>query len=152
MMKVRLIDLALIGVLTSGQMLGQSGNCTHIEKSTRPDCPRALVFFLRLQEAVKKDDRAALASVTNYPLLTTLNHKQIQIHTRNQLLANFDQIFDAGVRWAILNATKEDVWGNWRGFTFDGGAVWFDGIMSPGKKPMSRRLIIGQNPHLKSSQ
>ena len=59
----------------------------------------------------------------------------MHIRDRTQLLSHFDEIFDSAVRCVILNASEKAVWGNWRGFSVDGGAIWFDGIIPPGEKP-----------------
>ena len=111
------------------------GNCTQIDNSSRPDCPSAIAFFGRMQTALKNHDRQTLVSLIHYPLLTTLNHKKARIRNRRDLLSHYDDIFDAGVRCAILNSASKDVWGNWRGFTIDGGDVWFDAIIPPGDRP-----------------
>ena len=134
-MRISKIVLVLMSVFVTGAAVAQSGNCTQIDDSSRPDCPGALAFFKHLQEAVKKDDRQAVASMIEYPLLTTLEHKKMRIRNRQQLLSHFNQIFDAGVRCAVLNATEKDVGGNWQGFTIDGGVVWFDGIIPSTEKP-----------------
>ena len=76
-----------------------------------------------------------MASLVAYPVQTSIHHKRIQIRNRTQLLAHFDEVFDEGVRCVILNGSEKDVWGNSRGFTVDGGAVWFDGIIPPGESP-----------------
>lgn len=73
--------------------------------------------------------------MVHYPLLTTLSHHKVYIHSRNELLSHFDEVFDEGVRSAISNATDTDVWGNWRGFMIGSGAVWFDAIIPRGEKP-----------------
>jgi len=76
-----------------------------------------------------------VASLVAYPVQASIHHKRMQIRSRTQLLAHFDEIFDEGVRCVILNGSEKDVWGNSRGFTVDGGAVWFDGIIPPGENP-----------------
>ena len=106
-----------------------------MDDSSRPDCPGAIAFFHRVQSALQSKDRQTIAAMVNYPVLTSVNHKQVRIRNQQQLLAHFDDIFDAGVRCSILNATEKDVWGNWQGFTVGGGAVWFDGIIPQGEHP-----------------
>ncbi len=64
-----------------------------------------------------------------------MNHKTVLIHNRKDFLRHFDEIFDAEVRCAVLNASAKDVWGNWQGFTVAGGALWFEGIIPQGEKP-----------------
>src|SRR6202043_3648712 len=99
------------------------------DKSSRPDCPRALAFFREFQSALQAKNRDAVAGMIAYPLLTTAHHRTVHITSERHLLAHFDEIFDDGVRCVILHASEKDVWGNWQGFTVDGGAVWFDSII-----------------------
>ena len=131
----RLALLSLVAALTTGSAVAQTGNCTQTDSSSRPDCPRALAFFSKLQSALRKDDRQTVASLVAYPVQASIHHKRIQIRNRTQLLAHFDEIFDEGVLCVILNGNEKNVWGNSRGFTVDGGAVWFDGIIPPGGNP-----------------
>ena len=132
-MRTAFFTLAIVSI--AGSAVAQSGNCTQIDSSSRPDCPRALAFFHRIQSAFQSYDRRTIAALVTYPVLTSLNHKRVHIRDQQQLLAHFDEIFDAGVRCSILNATERDVWGNWQGFTVGGGAVWFDGIIPRGERP-----------------
>jgi hypothetical protein len=127
--------LLVCGVLLVGHAFAQEGNCTKLDESSRPDCPAALDFFRHLQTALRNNDREAIASSIRYPLLTNTHHKKTYVADQKQLLAHFDEIFDSLVRCVILNASEKDVWGNWRGFTADGGAVWFDSIIPRGEKP-----------------
>jgi hypothetical protein len=102
------------------------------ENDQRPDYPRALAFFHRIQNALQQNDRTEISRLTEYPLLTTRHGQKHWIRTRNELLGNFDQIFDSGVRCAVMRATDKDVWGNSRGFTVGSGAIWFDDVSPPG--------------------
>lgn len=112
------------------------GNCTHRDLATRPDCPAAIAFLAKLQDAFKKNDRDAVASLVNYPLLVTAGGKR-QIRSQAQLLAGFDHVFNASVRAVILNATADDVWGNSHGFMIGRGAIWFDAILPRNAAPGS---------------
>jgi|GEM_PF-1937853 hypothetical protein len=101
-------------------------------KDGRPDCPRALEFFNKVQAALKNNDREAIAGMMEYPFLTWIDHRKVHVRTRKQLLAHFDQIFDAGVRCEVLNATNDSFWGSYRGYTVGLGAIWFDDPIPPG--------------------
>ena len=114
---------------------GQSGNCTQKDSSTRPDCPRALAFFLNFRSALENNDRQRVASLISYPVLAQLHKKRTFIRSRGQLIFHFDEVFDQQIRCAILSATDKDVWGNSRGFTVDGGPIWFDGIIPADEHP-----------------
>lgn len=111
-----------------------TGNCTHHDPSTRPDCPAAIAFFAKFQDALKSDNHQAVASLVNYPLLVTAGGKR-RIRTQAELLASFDHIFTPAVRLAILKATADDVWGNANGFMVGHGVIWFDGIIPRGQNP-----------------
>jgi len=113
-----------------------TGNCTHPDQSTRPDCPAAIAFLAKFQDALKHDDRRAVASLVHYPLLVTAGRKR-RIGTRAELLADFDHIFTPSIRVAVLNATADDVWGNANGFMIGRGVIWFDGIVPPNQNPGS---------------
>jgi hypothetical protein len=127
------------------------GNCTHHDAATRPDCPAAIAFLAKLQDALKSNNHEAVAALVNYPLLATAGGKR-HIQSRAQLLADFDHIFNPSIRAAILDATPDDVWGNSHGFMIARGAIWFDGVMprnqrshphAPATNPMR---IITVNP------
>lgn len=126
--------LLLLGLLVPTVAVAQTGNCVQTDNSSRPDCPRALAFFRELQSALHANNRHAVAAMIAYPLLTTAHHKTVHITNERELLAHFDDIFDRGVRCVILHATEKDVWGNSQGFTVDGGALWFDGIIPATEK------------------
>jgi hypothetical protein len=98
----------------------------------RPDYQRAVVFFRHFQDALKRNDRDEVSRLIQYPLLASLHNKSVKIRARRELLANFDAIFDKGVRCEVMQATDKDVWGNWRGFMVGGGAIWFDDFSPPG--------------------
>jgi len=134
-MRIGTVFLVLTIASIAGAAVAQEGNCTQIDDSSRPDCPSAIAFFHRFQSALQSKDHQTIAAMVNYPVLTSINHKRVRIRNQQQLLAHFDDIFDAGVRCSILNATEKDVWGNWQGFTVGAGAVWFDGIIPQGERP-----------------
>jgi len=134
-MGIRTVFLVVAIASIAGSAVAQEGNCTQMDDSSRPDCPGAIAFFHRFQSALRGKDRHTIAAMVNYPVLTNISHRQVRIRDQQHLLAHFDEIFDAGVRCSILNATEKDVWGNWQGFTVGGGAVWFDGIIPQGEPP-----------------
>jgi hypothetical protein len=110
------------------------GNCTHPDAATRPECSGAIAFLAKFQDALKRHDREAVASLVNYPLLVTAGGK-IRIRSRAQLLASYQRVFTAPVRAAILKANADDVWGNSNGFMVGGGVIWFDAIIPRNEQP-----------------
>lgn len=98
----------------------------------RPDYPRAVAFFHHFQGALQRNDRDEVARLIEYPLLARLHNRKVRIRTKGDLLANFDAVFDKGVRCVVMHAKDKDVWGNSHGFTVGEGAVWFDDFSPPG--------------------
>jgi hypothetical protein len=121
--------VATVLLVAPCRVLPEEGNCTQRDNSSRPDCPGAITFLSKLQTTFQSNDRNAVASLVRYPLLTTLHSKKVHITSRGHLLTHYDEIFNAGVRCAVLNATAKEVWGNWQGFTIGSGTIWFDGII-----------------------
>jgi uncharacterized protein YecT (DUF1311 family) len=113
----------------------EDGNCTKRDDSTRPDCASAIAFFNKLQTALKAGDKTAVASYVEYPLLAMRNKENEYIQSPTELIKNFDQIFDPGVRCAVLSASARQVWGNSHGFSIGHGEIWFDGIVPPNETP-----------------
>jgi hypothetical protein len=105
------------------------GNCTKIDSSTRPDCRRAIKFFLQLQDAIKRDDRKAVSSMISFPLLVTLDGRKARIRNTREFLRNYDKIMTTSVRCAIVRSNSSDVWGKYSGFTIGSGTLWWDGVI-----------------------
>jgi hypothetical protein len=120
--------------LTRAQQHAPQGNCTHPDPATRPDCPGAIAFLAKFQDALKSNNREAVASLVNYPLLVP-DEAGKRIRSRVQLLASFDRIFTPPIRNAILKGTPDDVWGNYRGFMIGSGVIWFDSIVPSNAHP-----------------
>jgi hypothetical protein len=105
------------------------GNCTVKDPATRPDCPQAIQFFERLQEAVRSDQPARVALLVSYPLRTSIAGKRTLVRSQRQFLSAYTQIFTPAVRCAVLASKKSEVWGNSHGFMIADGAVWWEAIM-----------------------
>ena len=137
-------DLFRMGIRRSGPFLlclflfgpafAQSGNCTQGDASTRPDCPQAIAFFKTFQAAFNNNDRAKVASLVSYPVLTSLHRKRVHIKNAAQFRTHYNEIFNRQISCAILAASTRDVWGNWRGFMVARGAIWFDAIVPAGER------------------
>lgn len=143
MSEVRRAFVFAICLTTSTISHGQAAD------SGRPDAPEARGFFTHLQQRLRMNDRKGIADLVEYPLLTTLDGKKTRIRNRTTLLSHFDEVFDAGIRCAVLGATDADVWGNSHGFTiqYDGniGRIWFDGFRAPNQSAYQYRLMTVNN-------
>lgn len=96
---------------------------------TLPDCDQAKAFFVKFQQAVDANRKQDVAGMVRYPLHSYSNGRASIFKTKDQLLAGYDSVFTPGLLCTIKIATQADVWGNWRGFTITGGAIWWDRIV-----------------------
>ncbi|MGB8887341.1 MAG: hypothetical protein WCC87_11500 [Candidatus Korobacteraceae bacterium] len=126
------LSLTFVAIPALGQ---RSGNCVEQDGSTRPDCVRAIAFFEKLQAAVQADKRNEIAAMIQYPTTILVHDKPLKLTNEKQFLANYDLAFNSAILCAIGKARGRDIWGNWQGFTFDGGEIWWDGIIPPASSP-----------------
>jgi len=126
----RIVQLTLLIAFAASIAVAQDKACP---TGSRGDCQRAIEFFHLVRAELQKNDRLSLAAQIEYPLLTSIHHKRASIRSKEQFLKQFDQIFDKGVRCAILNASDDDIWSNSRGYTLGNGDIWFDDLILPGK-------------------
>lgn len=118
-----------------------AGDCIRHDASTRPDCPAALSFLATLQDALRKNDRARIATLTAYPLHTPPIRGQRVIRNRQELLARFNLVFTPAIRSKVLAAGPNDVWGNQQGFMVNQGVIWFDDRAARPGAPSAFKLI-----------
>jgi hypothetical protein len=122
---------AFVALLTFATLLTVPTFVLASEKPTctLPDCEQATAFFLKFQNAIKTDQRQDVAGMISYPLRSYRNGKATVIRNKTALLAQYETVFTSGARCAITTAVADDVWGNWRGFTINEGAIWWDRII-----------------------
>jgi hypothetical protein len=126
----RFVWMLLAVCCLAGVALAQdAGNCTSHDAATRPDCPDAIVFFQKLQAAVKAGDKAQLASMVNFPLRTSRHGQGVKMRHRQQFLQAYSQVFTPAVICAVEAAKPSDVWGNYQGFMVGRGVIWWDQII-----------------------
>lgn len=91
-------------------------------------------FLARLQSAVRANDKRQIAGMISYPLLVIRSGRRSRIQQRNTFLANYDQIFSAPIRHAILQQSPQCLFGNDRGAMVGNGEVWFTEEQGGGMK------------------
>jgi hypothetical protein len=85
----------------------------------------ARAFLAQLQAAVQSNNKEAVAGMIGYPLLVLRDGKRTRIPRKEALLSNYDRIFTAPVRDAILQQTAQCLFGNSSGAMVGSGEVWF---------------------------
>ncbi|MBW0006409.1 MAG: hypothetical protein JO335_01720 [Sphingomonas sp.] len=88
-------------------------------------------FLARLQTAVRADDRAAILGLINYPL--RVNGSRARIYRDAASVSrDFDRIFTAKVRRAILAQKAGELFVRDQGAMIGDGEVWFDQTCADG--------------------
>lgn len=86
-------------------------------------------FFNQLQKAVKEKDKNTLASMVDYPLTATVNHKEIYIATSREFVKAYDKIFTDRLVKIILDQKYADLFAKDTGVMVgQHGELWFSGI------------------------
>lgn len=95
------------------------------------DDPAAFhTFFVKLQQAVAKNDKKAVASMISYPLKVNTNGKTYTFQTPARFIAKYDSIMTPKVKRTLGYAIEEDLFANWQGVMVGSGQLWisqFDG-------------------------
>ena len=80
---------------------------------------------LRFWAAIKNNDKPAVAAQINYPINVSVSGHLKKINGVNDLLSNYDAIFTARFREAILKAAPKNMFVNAQGIMLGNGEVWF---------------------------
>ena len=91
-------------------------------------------FVNKLKMATKADDKEWISGVISCPLSISLESgDQLQIETEADFVENYEVIFNANVKEAILLQEMADLFFNWQGLMIGRGQVWITGaIMESG--------------------
>ncbi|GGO02209.1 hypothetical protein [Saccharibacillus kuerlensis] len=81
-------------------------------------------FFLKLQRAVKKNDKKAVASMMHYPLNVNTGGKTYKFWTPERFIAKYDAIMTTKVRKTLGYAIEDDLFVSWKGVSVGDGALW----------------------------
>jgi hypothetical protein len=82
-------------------------------------------FLAQLQAAMQSNKKEEVAGMISYPLLVLRDGKRTRIPRKEALLANYERVFAAPVRDAILHQTAQCLFGNSSGAMVGNGEVWF---------------------------
>ena len=85
-------------------------------------------FLSELQNAIRNDRRSAVARLISYPLRVNGGGGTKVYREPSAVVRDYDEIFTAGVKAAILGQQFETLFGRDLGVMIGDGAVWFDHI------------------------
>jgi len=90
--------------------------------------PAVREFLVTLQDAVKRNDAAAVAALVEYPVRINARQGRSHIGNPRAFAFRYYEIFDHRVRNVVLKQRFEDLFSNSRGIMLGAGEVWFSGI------------------------
>jgi len=100
-------------------------------------------FFISFKEAVAKNDKKKVASLTAFPVGVYLSSgHRMNIKSEADLLSKYDQIFDETFKQVISQTEVKDLWANWQGVAMPGGEIWINGIIRDAKRPEKYAIKI----------
>jgi len=115
----------------SSKTAAQSAQKSNPYEAAGIDDPAAFhTFFIKLQQAVAKNDKKAVASMISYPLNVNTNGKTYKFQTPARFIAKYDSIMTPEVKRTLGYAIEEDLFANWQGVMVGNGQLWisqFDG-------------------------
>lgn len=85
-------------------------------------------FFEQLQKAVAANEKAAVASMIDYPFRARIKGKAIELRDATHFVQAYDKIVTAKVKHAISSQTYPTMFANWQGVSIGDGEVWFSGV------------------------
>jgi hypothetical protein len=75
---------------------------------------------------VKAGDKQKVAMMARYPLNVYLNGRPRVFLRRSQVVKEYDQLFTASMKKAIVTQTAECLFANSQGVLIGDGEVWFE--------------------------
>ncbi|CAM3980791.1 hypothetical protein [Saccharibacillus endophyticus] len=124
-------DAASAAVTNPKTVTSQPAQKSNPYEAAGIDDPAAFhTFFIKLQQAVAKNDKKAVASMISYPLNVNTNGKTYKFQTPARFIAKYDSIMTPEVKRTLGYAIEEDLFANWQGVMVGNGQLWisqFDG-------------------------
>jgi hypothetical protein len=102
-------------------------------------------FLATLQQAVRNDDRQALASLVSYPITVRIDGAPTTLADPAAFSARYPEVMTEPVRAAIEAAEPATLFANSDGVMIGRGELWFGGVYEDGAKTYDIR-IVGINP------
>ncbi|MEW4369744.1 hypothetical protein [Paenibacillus kandeliae] len=81
-------------------------------------------FFVKLQQAVKKNDKKTVSTLVHYPLRVNSDSGTYSFTTPERFIAKYNSIITPKVKKAIVSSTEKDLFATWQGVATEGGDVW----------------------------
>lgn len=86
-------------------------------------------FISEIQSYIVNDDKEKLAEEIAYPINVKVNGQVIKIQNKDELIENYDQIFNADYKQVISKAPTKYLFVNYKGIMFAEGNIWINDVM-----------------------
>ncbi|NEX15999.1 MAG: hypothetical protein C1943_05015 [Halochromatium sp.] len=96
--------------------------------------PETRSFLTKLKHAVAKDDRKAVAAMSDYPITVAVGADAITLDSPGQFVARYADFMTQALRALIAETTLEDLFANAQGAMLGNGALWFGPVCKQGGK------------------
>jgi hypothetical protein len=101
-------------------------------------------FLLEIQDSLRTDNKAKLASLVYYPITINQfegnNDKEIQ--NAEEFIANYDKIVTPKWKDIILSQEPARLFTNWQGVMISRGELWFTAICTDQSCQESKLYIV----------
>lgn len=83
-------------------------------------------FLIKLQNDIRKGNKAAVADSMTYPLTVNSKGKTIEIISKRDFMSKYDKIMTASVKKKVLaqKVEADQLFVNWKGVMVGDGALW----------------------------
>ena len=88
-------------------------------------------FFSKIKNYIVNDNKVKLAEEIQYPINVKINSELIQIKDKDDLINNYDQIFNADYKQLISNSPTKYLFVNYQGIMLGNGEIWVNNVIQP---------------------
>ena len=100
-------------------------------------------FVSKIQNYIINDNKVKLAEEIKYPINVKINGKITKIQNKDDLIKNYDQIFNVDYKQVISNSPTKYLFVNFQGIMFGNGEIWINDVIDPGSN--SKLMVIAIN-------
>ena len=92
------------------------------------DHARYEAVIRQLQQAVAKNDQAAVAALVSYPFVTVRDGESLKVADADAFVREYDRIMTPAIAEAIKRQKYSQLMVNYKGVMFGNGEAWVNGI------------------------
>jgi hypothetical protein len=94
-------------------------------------------FLQQLQQAVRQDDRAAVAALADYPIRAAAGDNTLTLKDAADFVAHYPAFMTPALVGLIEQARLDDLFANYQGAMIGNGALWFGPVCKKDGEPQA---------------